>query len=455
MRFESHGGRRYYFRKEGSSSSSISSSSESLVTTPRDSNQRKYYLRPKSSSTSKVNKTDKASNFIQNIALSTLSSFADLMEKTASKYFSHIPHSGRYPGKEDPLSGDPYPWKANSEKQKTDVSNVISDTPANYIEKQEINIANNVFKDNTNYHAELRGTTGNEDSSSKFQSKPHYGNVSVDHQRPKSVNNRSIRNPGTVRLSEAGQKTKVALESSLYLNKRRLGNTKLSQNVVKSSYFRKYEIVHSKFNVKEMTDKTLGVSQKNSMHFPESSIHHSSFHEFHERPPSFEHPLVGEPKDKTESILQTNTLNKWGKRVGNGFLAFIVNDPHNQDSEYLVSKNTLMESGFVYNKLVNMSGWNTNAEGKVKIVNKKTIELSDLQLDGTGSLRWIAGAEFPIQMGHHVTTLGFWSPSTSHQVLVLPSELFISDLRWLALYCKSCNEKEKIVMEVYIPEDFL
>ena len=42
-----------------------------------------------------------------------------------------------------------------------------------------------------------------------------------------------------------------------------------------------------------------------------------------------------------------------------------------------------------------------------------------------GSLLWIAGAEFPIQMDNHVTTLGYWTPSTStsHQVLVLPPEV--------------------------------
>jgi len=435
----------------------MGTSSKSQVKTLRDSNQRKHSSRPKTLSTSKVNKTDKASNFIQNIALSTLSSFADLMEKTAFKYFSHIPHSGRYPGKEDPLSGDPYPWKDKSEEQKTDVPNVKSGTPVNYIENQEINISKNVSKYNSNYHAELRGSIGYENSSSKVQAKPWDRNVSEDHKWPKNVNDQILRNPGTVNLSEAGQKTKVALESSLNLNERSLADTKPSQNAEKSSYFRKYEIVHSKFNVKEMIGKSLGVPQKNSMHFPESSIHHSSFHEFHERPPSFENPVVEGPKYTTESILLTNTLNKWGKRVGNGFLAYIVNDPHNQNSEYLVSKNTLMESGFVFNKLVKMSGWNTNSEGKVKIVDKKTIELTDLQFDGTGSLLWIAGAEFPIQMDHHVTTLGYWTPSTStsHQVLVLPSELSISDLRWLALYCKFCNEKEKIVMVVYIPEDFL
>ena len=75
---------------------------------------REYYYKPSKS---------KTSTYLQNLMYKKVTALTRWMDKATSKYFKLVPHSGKYPGEENPLSGDPYPWSkktsshSNKEKQ--------------------------------------------------------------------------------------------------------------------------------------------------------------------------------------------------------------------------------------------------------------------------------------------------------------------------------------------------
>ena len=102
--------RRYYYKKIPTSQSHTRSSQPA----------RQYYYKPSNSGTSPPSKTQsKKSSVLQKLMYKKVSAVAGWMDKAASKYFKHVPHSGKYPGKENPLTGDPYPWSKKTGKYET------------------------------------------------------------------------------------------------------------------------------------------------------------------------------------------------------------------------------------------------------------------------------------------------------------------------------------------------
>ena len=76
---------------------------------------RKYYYKPAKSSRPPTPEPPPHS-FLQKLMYKKVSTFANWMDKKSSKYFKLVPHSGKYPGKENPLTGDPYPWSTETSK---------------------------------------------------------------------------------------------------------------------------------------------------------------------------------------------------------------------------------------------------------------------------------------------------------------------------------------------------
>jgi len=138
--------------------------------------------------------------------------------------------------------------------------------------------------------------------------------------------------------------------------------------------------------------------------------------------------------------------------ISSNVVAYLVTDPENPQTDFLISKATLLQSGTIFNKVVNFSSWTANAGGQVKILNEKSFRLSGLWYDESGPAKWIVGREFPIRLDDDAVVLGELSQSSD---LVLPNELSVTDIGWLALYCESCEEDRKLIMQVYIPETFL
>ena len=102
--------RRYYYKKMPTSHTPSSQSQPA----------RQYYYKPFNSDSSPPSKTQsKKSSVLQKLMYKKVSAVAGWMDKAASKYFKHVPHSGKYPGKENPLTGDPYPWSKKTGKYET------------------------------------------------------------------------------------------------------------------------------------------------------------------------------------------------------------------------------------------------------------------------------------------------------------------------------------------------
>ena len=68
-------------------------------------------------------------------------------------------------------------------------------------------------------------------------------------------------------------------------------------------------------------------------------------------------------------------------------LAYLVSDPSNPGSEFLVSKSAVIKSGLILNKVVSLSAWTVDAGGKVEIVSSNMFHLTGLHYAGPGTLQ--------------------------------------------------------------------
>ena len=108
--------RTYYYKKSQPSSKS-------------DYSPRKYYYKS-SESSSQPDPGLHESSFLQKILFKKISTLADVVDKKTFSYLKHIPHSGKYPGKEDPLTGDAYPWNKEGGKRKS--SSILKNSKPSY-----------------------------------------------------------------------------------------------------------------------------------------------------------------------------------------------------------------------------------------------------------------------------------------------------------------------------------
>ena len=153
-----------------------------------------------------------------------------------------------------------------------------------------------------------------------------------------------------------------------------------------------------------------------------------------------------------------------------GVLAYLVSDPGNPGSDFLVTRTALLESSVLLNKVVKLTAYSAEAGGQVEIVDSKSFHLSGLWYTGpgkgcmyqvhrlhvncSGPASWIVGTAFPIGFHSDTVILGPWRPGQGEESLTLPGQGTVGDINWLALYCRTCVES-KLLMQVYIPETFL
>jgi len=134
-----------------------------------------------------------------------------------------------------------------------------------------------------------------------------------------------------------------------------------------------------------------------------------------------------------------------------GVVAYLVSDSLTPGKEFLVTKEALIGSGVIHNKVVSLTSYSGTGGGKVEILSDKMFNITGVWYRGAGPADWLVGARFPI--GYYSDSLPL-APLQGDQILVLPDQISMADISWLALYCQTCKE-DKVVMQVYIPETFL
>jgi len=150
--------------------------------------------------------------------------------------------------------------------------------------------------------------------------------------------------------------------------------------------------------------------------------------------------------DTHEKLIETERNND-----SEGVVAYLVSDSHNPGKEFLITKEALIESGVITNKVVSLTSYSGTGGGKVEIIGDKVFNITGAWYRGAGSGDWLVGARFPI--GYYSDSV-ILAPLQGDQILVLPDQISMADISWLALYCRTCVE-DKVVMQVYIPETFL
>eukprot|EP00092_Neocalanus_flemingeri_P040620 GFUD01044229.1.p1 GENE.GFUD01044229.1~~GFUD01044229.1.p1 ORF type:complete len:621 (-),score=161.15 GFUD01044229.1:106-1968(-) len=162
-------------------------------------------------------------------------------------------------------------------------------------------------------------------------------------------------------------------------------------------------------------------------------------------------------QDNAAHISKSTETNTNDDEDSEGVVAYLVSDASNPGSEFLVTRSALFKSGVVHNKKVSLSAWAVDAAGQVEIVNSNTFHLTGLSYDGpvSGPAMWMVGSTFPIRLQSSTTVLSSWIPGMEEINISLPDQMTVSDISWLALYCSTCVEGEKVIMQVYVPETFL
>jgi len=167
------------------------------------------------------------------------------------------------------------------------------------------------------------------------------------------------------------------------------------------------------------------------------------------------HPEVHSGDKSVQQGFNTleNIVNEQNEK-SEGVLAYLVSDPGNPGSDFLVTRTALLESSVLLNKVVKLTAYSAEAGGQVEIVDSKSLHLSGLWYTGPGPASWIVGTTFPIGFHSDTVILGPWRPGQGEESLTLPGQGTVGDINWLALYCRTCVES-KLLMQVYIPETFL
>ena len=149
-------------------------------------------------------------------------------------------------------------------------------------------------------------------------------------------------------------------------------------------YFRKYEEISGMLLVPEMNKYMNDVSPKTQdsspMYFSKQSVLHSKFYDTGAIVLSSSEPI--QESEHEEQIAVTH--NTEGVEESEGVLVYLVSDPSNPGSEFLVPRSALIQSGLVLNKIVHLSAWTVAAGGQVEIVSSSSFHLTGLHYDGPG-----------------------------------------------------------------------
>ena len=149
-------------------------------------------------------------------------------------------------------------------------------------------------------------------------------------------------------------------------------------------YFRKYEEISGMLLVPEMNKYMNDVSPKTQdsspMYFSKQSVLHSKFYDTGAIVLSSSEPI--QESEHEEQIAVTH--NTEGVEESEGVLVYLVSDPSNPGSEFLVPRSALIQSGLVLNKIVSLSAWTVAAGGQVEIVSSSSFHLTGLHYDGPG-----------------------------------------------------------------------
>lgn len=149
--------------------------------------------------------------------------------------------------------------------------------------------------------------------------------------------------------------------------------------------------------------------------------------------------------DTSEKLIELGENNS-------GVLAYLVSNPHIPGEDFLVTKAALVNSGVIYNKVVKLTSYSGRGGGKVEILNDKVFSITGAWYRGSGSADWLVGTTFPI--GDNLDSIMLAPMVPGDQILKLPDQVTVSDISWLALYCRTCVQ-DRVVMQVYIPETLL
>jgi len=421
----------YYAKSQGYSSTSSPRSYYYKKISPTTSpDTREYYYKP-----------SKSVKHLQKLMYKKVTALAGWMDKATSKYFKLMPHSGKYPGKENPLTGDHYPWSKKTSSYSNSNEKQIRKTPSKTYYKRK---PASEFK---SIHSHGSGASPSSYSSSSSLVSSGGGATS----RPLMQFITKIKN-------EKARDYEVVDDD---------GDD--DENGEDDDDEHKYDQKYSK-NIKDAEDgvfqpptvnKESLVSMDGILSLPQGL---SEFWKSQLGPadstanvPSPTVSVASTPMDDIIGDIYSEESSSSDAAVeqpdSTGVLAYLVSDPNNPGSEFLVTKSTVINSGVIIDKFVPLSAWSADAGGKVKIVNRNTFHLTGLHYAGAGPANWMVGTTFPIGLQNSMV-IAAWSGRTEEDIS-LPSQVTVADISWLALYCSSCEEGKRVVMQVYIPETFL
>ena len=96
-------------------------------------------------------------------------------------------------------------------------------------------------------------------------------------------------------------------------------------------------------------------------------------------------PSLSSSNLPTVKLSATSSSSKYSRPIDNGSLTYLVSDPANPGSDFLLTRTALIQSGLIYNKVVSMSSFTlTNAGGQVEILDSKSFHLTSIQYAGPG-----------------------------------------------------------------------
>ena len=145
--------------------------------------------------------------------------------------------------------------------------------------------------------------------------------------------------------------------------------------------------------------------------------------------------------DTSEKIIESEKLND-----SQGVVAYLVSDPHTPGEEFFITKEALMKSGVINNKIVSLTSYNGIGGGQVEILSEKVFNITGVWYRGTGranditvvvnddllsgSADWLVGARFPIGKYSDSVTM---APLQEDQVLVLPDQVLLRNYTTIVL----------------------
>ena len=83
--------------------------------------------------------------------------------------------------------------------------------------------------------------------------------------------------------------------------------------------------------------------------------------------------------DTHEKLIETERNND-----SEGVVAYLVSDSHNPGKEFLITKEALIESGVITNKVVSLTSYSGTGGGKVEILGDKVFNITGAWYRGAG-----------------------------------------------------------------------